>query len=130
MQLHEIIIFGLVWGSLMIYFLTPFNQNVSADTKDQTIITFSQAFKKSLIKVVLHKKAILTGILLISTITYFGFYFYSTTTYIKAHGESEFTKLPKVDDIYYLVGVCIYAVILYFCAALNWSGKYMKNSSK
>ena len=111
----------------MFFFLTPHQQNISAEPKENsTKIEFSQAFKKSLIKVVLHKKAILAAILLISTMLYFGYYFYSIQTYIKAHGESEFTMVPKVDDIYYIIGVCLYTVFLYICAALSWTEKYLK----
>ncbi|SOC39904.1 hypothetical protein [Ureibacillus acetophenoni] len=127
MQFHEMMIFGGIWGWLMFFFLTPHQHSIRAETKDKsTKIGFPQAFKKSLIKVVLHKKAMLAAILLITTIIYFGYYFNSIPTYIKNHGESEFTIVPKVDDSYYLVGVCIYAVFLYICAALGWTEKYLK----
>lgn len=55
MQLSAIFIFGLVWGGLMIYFLTPTRKIENVDFIKEW--TFQHAFKDSLMSIGLQKKA-------------------------------------------------------------------------
>ena len=132
MQFHEMIIFGGIWGWLMIFFLTPHLQKRSAEPQEKYAqMTFSNAFKKSLIQVVLHKKAILGLLLFVATIIYFWSYFESIEAYQQIHGEDGFRLInPKVDGIYYVFGVTIYTAVLYLCAAINTADKVLKSTMK
>ena len=119
MSLLEIIVIGLIWGGLMIYFLMPFN----LEPQVMPNMTFSQAFKRNLIKLVLHKKAILGLVLLVVTLHYFWQYYGAIQVYQYLHGEEGFAIVnPKVHAIYYMVGTCIYAVLIYLL--LVWRRTY------
>ncbi|KGR73532.1 hypothetical protein [Ureibacillus manganicus] len=130
MQLHEILIFGGIWGWLMIFFLTPPHHNVSNEPQEKSsIMTFSKVFQISLIRVVLHKKAILALVLFVATIIYFWSYFESIEVYRQIHGEDGFRLIsPKVDGIYYVFGVTIYTAVLYLCAVINRADKLIKST--
>lgn len=116
MEVHEIFIFGLIWGGLMYFFLTPFN------TEPQEIPRkpFPQNFKRNLFEVVLHKKAILALILLVFTIHYFLEFYASVQIYQQIHGEDGMKLVnPREHAIYYIIGVCIYTILIYLLSAFR-----------
>ncbi|WP_043932640.1 hypothetical protein [Bacillus sp. EB01] len=115
----EIVIFGIVWGVLLIYFLTPFKSMMIFESQKDTKLAFINVFKDSLIKIIKHKKAILALIMLIITLIYIWYYHSQLEWYNQAHGVEELSTKPKQHAIYYIVSVIVYSVILYIFVALR-----------
>lgn len=116
MTFSEIIVFGVIWGALMLYFLTPFKSKRLQNKKDQS---FKSAFWESLRSGITHKKVILAFVMLSSTLAYIWQYYVQLEWHIAAHGGSEMTFNPTTKAIYTVVGIIIYAVILYLLSALK-----------
>lgn len=126
MELHEIFIFGLIWGGLMFFFLTSFNEKQEKIPNK----TFSQVFKRNLLEVVLHKKAVLALILLVFTMHYFMEFYSSIQIYQLVHGEDGMMlKNPREHAVYYLVGVCIYTILIYLLSAFRKTYKAFEKSN-
>ncbi|MDI7741112.1 hypothetical protein QMK38_03780 [Lysinibacillus fusiformis] len=126
MELHEIFIFGLIWGGLMFFFLTSFNEKQEKMPNK----TFSQVFKRNLLEVVLHKKAVLALILLVFTMHYFMEFYASIQIYQQVHGEDGMMlKNPREHAVYYLVGVCIYTILIYLLSAFRKTYKAFEKSN-
>jgi hypothetical protein len=127
MQFTEIVVFGIVWGGLMIYFLTPFNKKTVIEIQGSTDVTFSKAFKDSLTSLILHKKAILALLMLMITLIYIWMYYTSIEWYFKAHGEVEKSVNPMDQAFYYMINIISYAAFLYLFLAIRKTIKLFKN---
>ena len=119
LQFSEIVVFGIVWGGLMIFFLTPFKRKANIEFKKTTKVTFPNALKDSLIKIALHKKAILALIMLMITLNYTWSYHSQLEWYNNAHGGGEMSINPTKQAIYYMVSITIYAILLYLFLAFR-----------
>lgn len=128
MQFSEIVVFGIVWGGLMIYFLTPFNVKTSIEIPASNGLTFSKAFKDSLTKLVVHKKAILALLMLLVTLNYIWMYYTSIEWYFKAHGEFEQSINSMEQALYYMISILLYAAILYLFLAFRKTIALLKKS--
>jgi hypothetical protein len=128
MQFSEIVVFGIVRGGLMIYFLTPFNKLTSIEIQGITDVTFSKAFKNSLTKLVLHKKAILALLMLIITLIYIWMYYTSIEWYIRVHGEVVQSINPMEQAIFNTINITLYTAILYLLLAFRKTIKLLKKS--
>lgn len=118
MQLTAIVVFAIVWGGLMIYFLTPFHGKMERNPND----TFSKALQVSLARLILHKKAILALILLLVTLMSIRSYFISAEEYDRLHAITR----EAGDPGFYMISVVLYAALLYLFLAVRWA----MNSSK
>ena len=114
MQYSAIIVFAVVWGGLMYYFLTPFERNTLQSKKDNS---FSRAFKASLLSGMKHKKVILAFVLLIGTLICIWLNYAQLEWHNAAHGGEETTFNPTTKAIYYIVAITIYTVMLYLLSA-------------
>lgn len=128
MQFSEIVVFGIVWGGLMIYFLTPFNVKTSIEIPASNNVTFSKAFKDSLTKLVAHKKAHLALLMLMLTLTYIWMYYTSIEWYFKSHGEVEQSINPMEQAFYSMISILLYAAILYLFLAFRKTITLLKKS--
>jgi hypothetical protein len=128
MQFSEIVVFGIVWGGLMIYFLTPFNKVTSNEIQGSSDVTFSKVFQNSLTKLALHKKAILALLMLTITLIYIWMYYTSIEWYLKAHGEGEQSINPMEQAFYHMISIILYAAILYLFLAFRKTIKLLKKS--
>ena len=115
MRFTEIVVFAIVWGGLMIYFLTPNNNEIKS--KENSKVTFSKAFKRSLTKLILHKKAIFALLLLTITLTYIWSYDLSIDEYNKLHGVA--SKSVKPEAIFIMISVTLYGLLLYLLLAVR-----------
>ncbi|RFB11417.1 hypothetical protein DZB84_21035 [Bacillus sp. HNG] len=115
----EIIVFGIVWGALFIYFLTPFTSLVTFKSYKGIDVAFKHVFIDSLIKIVMHKKAILALLMLVITLVFIWSYYSQLEWYNLAHGVGEVSTKPKLLGIYYIVSVIIYSALLYLLLALR-----------
>jgi hypothetical protein len=122
MSLAELMVFGIVWGGLMVYFLTPFNNKISVEGDAQ--VTVSKAFKESLTKLILHKKAILALLLLVITLNFIWSYFISIDDYNKLHGVTSESGKPQA--IFNMISVTLYSATLYILLAVRRALKSKK----
>ncbi|MBS8266334.1 hypothetical protein DYI25_18080 [Mesobacillus boroniphilus] len=121
MQFTEIVVFAIVWGGLMTYFLIPFDNKISIEG------TFPKAFMVSLKKQVFHKKAILAFALLLVTLITIWSDFKSAVVYDILHGITrESAADPQEQAIFYMISVMIYAALLYLFLAVRWTVKAVK----
>lgn len=118
MQLTAIVVFAVVWGGLMVYFLTPFNDRYRLDGN----VAFSKAFRVSLKRLILHKKAILALLLLLFTVMSIRSYFISAEEYDRMHGINREYDSP----VFYMISVILYAAILFLFLAIRWAVKTAK----
>lgn len=114
MHFSAIIVFAVIWGGLMFYFLTPFERNKHRNKKDNS---FGNAFKTSLLSGMKHKKVILAFVMLISTVICIWLYYAQLDWHNAAHGGGEMTFNPTIQAIYYIVAITIYTVMLYLLSA-------------
>jgi hypothetical protein len=63
MGYSEIAVMLLVYSGLIIYFLVPFQRGVNLINQQRGQVTFITVFKDCLIKMIVHKKAILASML-------------------------------------------------------------------
>ncbi|MBT2637492.1 hypothetical protein [Bacillus sp. ISL-39] len=118
MQFTAIVVFAIVWGGLMIYFLTPFYGKVERNPND----SFAKALKVSLTRLILHKKAILAFLLLLVTLMSIRSYFISAEEYDRLHAITRESGNP----VLYMVSVVLYAALLYLLLAVRWAVKSAK----
>ncbi|MCM3667246.1 hypothetical protein M3204_22880 [Mesobacillus subterraneus] len=126
MQFSEIVFFGIVWGGLMIYFLTPFNKKTSIEIQESTDVTFSKAFKNSLTKLLFHNKAILALLMLMITLIYIWMYYTSIEWYFRVHGEVVQSINPMERAFYYMISIILYTAFLYLFLAFRKTIKLLK----
>mgnify|MGYP005830105269 CR=1 FL=1 len=122
MSFVELMVFGIVWGGLMVYFLTPFNNKTNIERNSK--VTVSKAFKESLTRLILHKKAILALLLLIITLNFIWSYFISIDDYNKLHGVTSESGKPQA--IFYMISLTLYSVTLYILLAVRRAVKFKK----
>ncbi|WP_226678474.1 hypothetical protein [Mesobacillus jeotgali] len=125
MSLAELLVFGIVWGGLMVYFLTPFNNKISS--KGNSKVTVSKAFKESLTRLILHKKAILALLMLIITLNFIWSYFISIDDHNKLHGVNSESVKPQA--ILSMVSLTLYSVLLYILLAVRRVLKFKNNGT-
>lgn len=125
MSLAELLVFGIVWGGLMVYFLTPFNNKISS--KGNSKVTVSKAFKESLTRLILHKKAILALLMLIITLNFIWSYFISIDDHNKLHGVTSESVKPQA--ILSMVSLTLYSVLLYILLAVRRVLKFKNNGT-
>ncbi|MBT2642767.1 hypothetical protein J7I80_11055 [Bacillus sp. ISL-41] len=118
MQFTAIVVFAIVWGGLMIYFLTPFHGKIERNPDD----TFTKALKVSMARLILHKKAILAFLLLLVTLMNIRSYFISAEEYDRLHAITRESGNPVI----YMVSVVLYAALLYLLLAVRWAVKSAK----
>ena len=118
MQFTSIVVFAIVWGSLMIYFLTPFHGKINKNPHD----TFAKALQISLARLILHKKALLAFLLLLVTLMSIRSFFMSAEGYDRLHAIHR----DSGDPVFYMSGVVVYATILYLFLAVRWAMKSSK----
>ncbi|WP_226086513.1 hypothetical protein [Mesobacillus sp. S13] len=118
MPFSAIVVFAIVWGGLMVYFLTPFNGKMesSADAP------FFEALKVSFKRLIFHKKAILAFFLLMFTLLVIWSYFISAEEYDLLHGMNR----DSGDPVLYMSGVVLYVAFLYLFLAVRWAMKSSK----
>ena len=95
MHFSAIIVFAVIWGGLMFYFLTPFERNKHRNKKDNS---FGNAFKTSLLSGMKHKKVILAFVMLISTVICIWLYYAQLDWHNAAHGGGEMTFNPTIQS--------------------------------
>jgi hypothetical protein len=115
MSLAELMVFGIVWGGLMVCFLTPFTNKTNIEGSSK--VTVSKAFKESLTRFILHKKAILALLMLIITLNFIWSYFGSMDDYNKLHGVTRESGKPQA--IFYMISLTLYSVTLYILLAIR-----------
>jgi hypothetical protein len=118
LQFTSIVVFAIVWGGLMIYFLTPFHGKIVRNPHDR----FTKALQVSLARLILHKKAILAFLLLLVTLMSIRSYVISAEEYDRLHAINRETG----DPIFYMSGVVVYFAILYLFLAVRWALKSSK----
>ncbi|MBT2680419.1 hypothetical protein J7E38_15515 [Bacillus sp. ISL-35] len=118
MEFTAIAVFAMVWGGLIVYFLTPFNERFRLESK----MTFPKAFRLGLKRVILHKKAILAFLLLVLTVMSIRSYFLSAEEYDRLHGINREYDSP----VFYMISVVMYAALLYLSLAVRWAVKSVK----
>lgn len=118
MQFTSIVVFAIVWGGLMIYFLTPFHSEMEGNPDDP----FSKALQVSLARFILHKKAILAFLLLLVTLMSIRSYFRSAEEYARLHAITREAGNPG----FYMISVVLYAALLYLLLAVKWAMKSVK----
>ncbi|WP_226646840.1 hypothetical protein [Mesobacillus subterraneus] len=118
MPFSAIVVFAIVWGGLLVYFLTPFNGKMesSADAP------FFEALKVGFKRLIFHKKAILAFLLLMFTLLSIWSYFISTEEYARLHAM----RSKAGDPVLYMSGVVLYAAFLYLFLAVRWAMKSSK----
>ena len=121
LQYSAIIVFAVIWGGLMFYFLTPIERNTLQSKKG---ISFKKAFMASLLSGMKHKKIILAFVLLIGTLIGVWLNYAQLEWHNAAHGGGEMTFNPTTQAIYSIVAITIYTVMLYLLSAY----KRMKGS--
>lgn len=112
MEFPEILVFAIVWGALMIYFLLPFSENNYLKIEENTKSTFLDLLKDSVVKITMHKKAIFAAIMLIITLIYIWSSHSQMEWYTNAHG-GELSYNPTQQAVSYMLNVVIYTMILY-----------------
>jgi uncharacterized membrane protein (UPF0182 family) len=122
LEFAELVVFGIVWGGLMVYFLTPFNNKISVEGNSK--VTVSKAFKESLTRLLLHKKAILALLMLIITLNFIWSYFISIDDHNKLHGVTSESSKPQA--IFYMISITLYALLLYILLAVRRTLKFKK----
>ena len=118
MPFSAIVIFAIVWGGLMIYFLIPFHGKIDRNPHDP----FTKALQVSLGRLILHKKAILAFVLLLVTLISIRFYYISAEEYDELHAINR----DSGDPVLYMSGVVLYAAFLYLFLAVRWAMKSSK----
>lgn len=118
MPFSVIVVFAIVWGGLMVYFLTPFHGRIDRNPHD----TFAKALQISLARLILHKKAILAFLLLLVTLMSIRSYFVSAREYDELHAINR----DSGDPVLYMIGVVLYAAFLYLFLAVRWAMKSSK----
>lgn len=122
MPFTEIVVFAIVWGGLMSYFLRPFDDKISMEG------TFSRVFIVSLKKLLFHKKAVLAFLLLVITLASIWFYFLSAEEYAKLHAITrESAADPQEQAIFYMISTVLYTALLYLISAVRWTVVSVKN---
>lgn len=116
------LVFAIVLGGLMIYFLTPTHMEVE---KEFSKSGFSGAFKASFIQTTLHKKAILALLLFVATLTSIWWSYYQMQLYNDAHGIIP-TIQPSHEAVMYMTGTTIYTALIYLLLILIRTIKLMK----
>ena len=129
MQFTEIVVFGIVWGGVMIYFLTPFNRKTNVEFYEDTNRTFTTVFISSLLGLIVHKKALLAFVMLGVTIFYTWSYYSSLEMYFQVHGGIEKTINPTKQAIFYTLSFFIYTLILCFLIAFKNTLRFLKEAS-
>lgn len=128
MQITEIVVFGMIWGGVMIYFLTPFNRKTNVEFHGDKNRTFKNVFIGSLLRLVFHKKAILAFVMLGATFFYIWSYYSSLEMYFQVHERIEKTIDPTKQAIFYTLSFFIYALIICFLIAFKNTLKVLKKS--
>ena len=120
MSLAELLVFGIVWGGLMSYFLMPLDDKISLEG------TFSHVFIVSLKKLFFHKKAIFAFVLLVITVMSIWYYSLSAEEYDKLHGITGESADPHEQAIIYTISTIVYATLLYLFLAVRWTVRSVK----
>ncbi|MGV2941625.1 hypothetical protein AB5I83_18635 [Mesobacillus sp. LC4] len=118
MPFSALVVFAIVWGGLMVYFLTPFNGKMESGADDP----FFEALKVSFKRLIFHKKAILAFLLLMFTLLSIWSYFISTEEYARLHAM----RSKAGDSVFYMISVVLYAAFLYIILAVRWTVKSVK----
>lgn len=118
MQFTAIVVVAIVWGGLMIYFLTPFHGKIERNPNDP----FTKVLQESMTRLILHKKAILAFLLLLVTLMSIRSYFISAEEYARLHAITRESGNPAI----YMVSVVLYAALLYLLLAVRWALKSAK----
>lgn len=118
MPFSAIVVFAIVWGGLLVYFLTPFNGKMESGAD----APFFEALKVSFKRLIFHKKAILAFLLLMFTLLSIWSYFISTEEYDELHAMNT----DSGDPVLYMIGVVLYATLLYLFLAVRWVMKSSK----
>ncbi|WP_033541573.1 hypothetical protein [Planococcus sp. CAU13] len=126
MGFSEFIILLLIYSGLLIFFLTPFSkQNQSYDYREQ--LSFSAVFKKNLMKMISHKKAVFALLLIGLTLISIQIGFESATSHYNAHsGYSPVSN--NLLPIILMVGLGIYTVALLLVLAYTRTSKIIKRA--
>lgn len=116
MSYSEIGVFLLIYGGLLLYFLVPFQNEVSYTDYLQRSNSFTQRFKESLKTLIGHKKALFAFILLFFTILFTWFNTKAANDHLNAH--SGYPPISaNYQAIYSTLCVIIYTAVLYLLLA-------------
>ncbi|KOP81451.1 hypothetical protein [Cytobacillus solani] len=106
MDYTSVAMMALIWGALLVYFLTPFQRKT--ETKSYVKMNFSDALKYSFIKVTFHKKAILALAFILISLSVTSWSQNQDDYYNEIHGISSQTQ-----PINYTMGIVVFSVMIY-----------------
>lgn len=121
MDYTSLAMMDIVWGALLIYFLTPF-QRIS-EKKSYVKMNFSDTLKCGFVKVTFHKKAILALIFILISLFVASWSQNQDDFYNEIHGISSQTK-----PINYTMGIVMYSVMIYLLIVGRKTIKLFRNA--
>lgn len=126
MGFSEFIVLLLIYSGLLIFFLSPFSkQSQSNDYRGQ--LSFSTVFKKNLMKMISHKKAVFALLLIGLTLISIQMGFESATSHYNAHsGYSPITN--NLQPILLMFGLVIYTIALSLVLGYTRTSKIIKRA--
>ncbi|MFE4430995.1 hypothetical protein ACFRH9_29185 [Peribacillus butanolivorans] len=117
----------LVYSGLMTFFLVPFQRRVYSKKYKQNQVSFLSVFKDSLIKMIVHKKAILAFILLSFTVFCIWLGYADAEYHYNAHsGYSPIST--NIKAIYSMFGLFVYTVLLFLLLGFARTLKIVKSA--
>ncbi|MFJ7736320.1 hypothetical protein ACIQ2D_08235 [Lysinibacillus sp. NPDC097287] len=126
MGYSEIGVMLLIYSGLIIFFLVPFQRGLSIINQQKGPMTFTPVYKDNLLKLILHKKAILAFILFIFTLLLIWLNYKTADDHFNAH--SGYPPISSdLQAIYSICGVIIYTVVLYLLLAFVKTFRIVKN---
>lgn len=121
MDFTSLAMMALVWGALLIYFLTPFQRKT--ETKSYVEMNFSDALKYTFVKVTFHKKAILALTFILISLSVTSWSQNQNDFYNEIHGIS-----LQTQPINYTMGIVVYSVMIYLLIVGRKTIKLFRNT--
>jgi hypothetical protein len=116
----DIIMLALVWGVLLVYFLTPFQRKKDSLPKDK--MSFSAAVRLSIVSVTFHKKAIMAFTLILLSCIAVWWSQSQNDLYRETHALDPERQPP------YLIGILLYSLLVYCLVVVRKAIKLLKFS--
>ncbi|MEK4404663.1 hypothetical protein MKZ26_09570 [Sporosarcina sp. FSL K6-6792] len=129
MGVSEIVVLLLVYSGLMIFFLVPLQSRVQSKYYQQSQVSFISVFKDNLVKMVIHKKAVLAAALLGFMLISIWAGYANVEWHYNAH-SGYFPVSTKLTAIYSICGVLIYTLVLLLFLGYLRTLKIVKNANK
>ena len=119
----EWIVMSIIWGGLMCYFISPFHKNDVGNVTSMKV-----ALKVSLQRVTFHRKFLLAMVLFILTYLAIWYSYKDLAWYNEAHGVSNTFNMAETVP-FYLAGVTLYTLFIYFTIVVKGALTYMKKEN-